>query len=222
MTAFINRFIPDAQNIDADQWLEQQIASDVTEGMAGRKMTAAQCADACRFQFAAGNNRAARAFVENQQRIVYPASKHGLLPERLRLESVDWWTRQLTKRNTRESEQARVKRGRVHRYVSDDLLTVYREARQRMRCWVERATLTDRNTGDVLDLQTVAAASQSNPENRRNELMTRIHGMESFSLCRGHSGRFITITAPGRFHANSGARYVGLSPRQVHDYLMLC
>ncbi|MDE0856319.1 MAG: replication endonuclease, partial [Nevskia sp.] len=67
--------------------------------------------------------------------------------------------------------------------------------------------------GQSFTLSELAELSTSNPELRRNELMTRVKGAEAIALARGDVGLFVTTTLPSRFHAVSD-RYDGSTPRQ--------
>ncbi len=79
-------------------------------------------------------------------------------------------------------------------------------------------------TGEVIPLEEVAAASLSNPANRRKAMMARIRGVEEFTKAREEVALFLTITCPSRMHARhfTGAAnpaYDGTSPRDAQAHL---
>lgn len=208
--------------------IEQWQADDRHAGMIGRRLNAQECADYCR-QTIATYPAAAAVPVSRalaifcwQQGIEPPDSDYGWLPKQLRLESPEWWAAQLSRTAERRRELAEIAAGRVRLYCSEQALQAARERRQRLADWMSRAELHDRESGEVLPLAVVAAGSISNPEVSRTELMVRIRGLEEYALVEGHAGRFVTLTAPGVFHRNAGARWAGLNPRQVQDYLCMC
>ncbi len=55
--------------------------------------------------------------------------------------------------------------------------------------------------GDCFSIGELAEKSTSNPELRRNELMTRCRGLEEIADARGDRGLFVTWTLPSRFHS---------------------
>lgn len=69
----------------------------------------------------------------------------------------------------------------------------------RQREWIELMAI-ESESGDVVDLKTVIDSSQSNPANRRHELMTRIAGCQEYAESNDHVAVFVTMTAPSRFH----------------------
>lgn len=225
MTAFINRFIPDNQNmvICAKQTAEQYAAEDYLLKNAV-KLTAEQCADYCRYFFAsftaqglASEREAIEPFLLSQ-RVKMPHSVVGWLPEKMRLEDKNWWARQLKKRDMREAEQGRIASNKVHKYCSDALLNIMKQQQARLAEWLQRSTITN-DDGFELSLAEVAKGSITNPRLRRNELMVRIKGMEQYAAILGHSCRFITVTAPSTYHKSKGEKYNGYTPKQVQEYL---
>lgn len=96
----------------------------------------------------------------------------------------------------------------------------------RQREWIELMAIESENC-DVLDLKTVIDSSQSNPANRRHELMTRIAGCQEYAESNDHVAIFITMTAPSRFHRlrQHGKYWVengnfdGATPRDAHAWL---
>lgn len=96
----------------------------------------------------------------------------------------------------------------------------------RQREWIELMAIESDN-GDVIDLQTVIDSSQSNPANRRHELMTRIAGCQEYAESNNHVAVFITMTSPSRFHRlrQHGKYWIenqnfdGSTPKDAHAWL---
>lgn len=228
MTAFINSFIPDNQNLqdttsDAINAHAQKVTS--TEKWTNRRFKAKDCADYCRLKFADQKAQAIqqteRDMIESfvlSQRVKMPHSSVGWIPEKLRLESVEWWARQLKKRDMREAEHKRMAVGKVKKYCSDELLKITQDNALRLNEWLERSTLENED-GETLNLKDVQQKSVANPRLSRNELMTRIKGMEQFASIFGHCGRFITPTAPSTYHRSKGDNWNGYTPKQVQEYM---
>lgn len=217
-------------------------------GMAGRGWLARECSEFCRIT-AANNPHPHQQkalilpFVE-AQRITAPkaAAPAGWLTEGElwaaelgRLIQPEWWARQIAKRDRRENEYRRLKAGTIRLYCSDAAIEEMRESRARLRDWMSRAELIDHESGEAVPLAMVAAGSIANPAVMRTELMVRVKGMDEFALFNGHAGRFITITAPSKYHRNSKRwgmnalpDFVGPvhpfapTPREVQQYLCKC
>jgi hypothetical protein len=233
---------------DADRKRQQYDAYNRTYDMAGRGWLVKECVDYCRLTITQHpHDHQQRPILRRfcrAQRIDMPeaVAPLGWLTEaelwaavRARLLSPMWWGRQLAKRDQREAEQRRIKAGGVRLYCSDTLLENMRESRARLREWVNRADLRDTTTGESVPLSLVAAGSVATPEIMRAELMTRIRGMADYALFEGMACRFITLTAPSKYHRNSrkwGANawpdFVGPvvpfspSPREAQQYLCKC
>jgi hypothetical protein len=200
-------FIPDNQ-----QW---QTPTDSIQAQ-----NAKECADYCREVFALNTTQQEQAitpFVLSKS-IKMPKSRTGWHSEKARLECGQWWSRQLKKRNTRQSEQAHIKQNKVKKYCSDSLLLIMQQQQARLADWLSRSYL-DGDNGEKLELDKLAQHSTSNPKLRRNELMTRIKGMEQYAAIFGHAARFITVTAPSTMHRSKGAQWAQMTPKQVQNYL---
>lgn len=227
MTAFINRFIPDNQAfvVNVEALHEQAIAEAVSNSWANKRMKAANCADFCRLTFADHNSQATKQtereaiknFIESQ-RVTMPKSSVGWLPEKMRLEAAEWWSVQLKKRDLRGQEHAQIKRGKVTKYCSDDLLIETQENKKRLSDWLDRTTLENSESGDVLSLKAIAAKSLSNPKLRVNELAVRTKGMAAYYQLMGWRGLFITLTAASSWHKTS-ATYNGASPKDTQKMM---
>ena len=148
--------------------------------------------------------------------------------------SEHWWRAALRKKVARVVEHAAIKLGVVHRknggYASDEACARRRQQLERNAALLQR-TLVRNEAGQVYTLAELAAASVSNRDNRRGELMTRIRGCEEFADARGHVGMFLTLTCPSRFHAvlsggkgpkarpRPNPRYEGADPREAQQWL---
>ncbi|WP_367155504.1 replication endonuclease [Methylomonas sp. HYX-M1] len=97
--------------------------------------------------------------------------------------------------------------------------------------WVvdEAKERNDRNIAKLKDTYLVSSrghmtifdawqSSVSNPINRRNELLTRINGMEKAANEMGYACLFVTLTAPSSFHSSS-RKYQGFTPRETLNVL---
>ncbi|EKO3441099.1 hypothetical protein DX883_12825 [Vibrio fluvialis] len=81
--------------------------------------------------------------------------------------------------------------------------------------------------GVQIDMTAVAESSQSNPANRRYELMTRIAGCQEYAEANEHIAIAVTMTAPSRFHRLrqngnhwiENKKYDGSSPKQAQEWL---
>lgn len=150
---------------------------------------------------------------------------------KLRLVNPSWWYRRMKIKQKRDVELKCIQSGQVHKLASPycsqiafDQLRMQDEATQalmketKLVCGDEEITLFD-----------AWEASTSNPYNRFAELVTRIKGIEADELSKGHEARFITITAPSKFHAyhssgHKNKKYfdadIQATPRDTHHHLM--
>lgn len=137
-----------------------------------------------------------------------------------------FWRRNLRKQLLKENENIEHAAGAVRRrgqcYVTDH--AVHRKA---ARAKINRATLESMEVvneeGLALNLQEVADKSVSNPALRRAELMTRCRGFEDTAKYMGHTGLFLTLTCPSRFHKFTGGvvnkKWHGATPKDGQKYL---
>jgi hypothetical protein len=121
----------------------------------------------------------------------------------VRLMDESFWRRAIGRIVVAAFENARRAAGMVSPHTSPyasisacEWLTIRQD---RQREWIELMAIESEN-GDTVDLQTVVDSSQSNPANRRHELMTRIAGCQEYAESNNHIAVFITLTAPSRFH----------------------
>lgn len=159
------------------------------------------------------------------------ATKFGISPpktatpsgEAKRFRCRRWWARRLTALHARLVDQVARELGLVSRvrqvYVSDPAHQLFLARKRRNRALL-KATEAVNEAGDRYTLAELSDLSVSNPELRRNELMTRIAGTEAVARRRGHSALFITWTCPSRFHAShskSGARNERFDRSSIRD-----
>lgn len=166
----------------------------------------------------------------------FPAKKSNYRSTCLRLTSIKFWRKLLrtTQARTLESEHIRV--GHVSRltnqlYVSDEATKRHEQKRKRNDRLLESLEAINEE-GFAATLLDLASVSTANPELRRNELMTRLRGLEEYADTQNLVGEFYTITTPSSMHRyrsiyrhgkyvssylNKG--YDGTTPRQAQAYL---
>lgn len=150
----------------------------------------------------------------------------------LRLICQRWWLRKLRVINKRKTEQFARERGLVSRkagiYCSNFGVAERLAQKTRNANFIDSMVVEtvpkEGETPFSLALADAVAGSVSNPENRRNELMTRISGFEEIAKALGWVGMFVTITAPAAYHCvlSSGIRngdYNGKTPKEAQNYL---
>ena len=139
-----------------------------------------------------------------------------------------YWRRQLSAVHGRALEEANRKAGKVHKnaniYVSDETLERRREQKKRNAVMLSDLIAVNQE-GQEYTLQQLSDLGVSNPKNRKAELMTRISGTEEIAQELGHAGEFLTLTAPGCYHATlkngkPNKRYNGATVRQTQQYLV--
>lgn len=142
-----------------------------------------------------------------------------------------WWRARLRETHKRWVEAACIQFGSVRRgrslYVSDDCLAARKSQRRRNDNALKAMVAECIETGEKVPLDEAVAASVSNPQNRRNEMMLRMDGMQLWAEENGHACTFLTITCPSRMHAcaSRGAavfdnsKFDGSTPRQAQAYL---
>jgi hypothetical protein len=194
---------------------------------------ARQCADICG---AVARNRPAQAAyvgishyaARHQIRMPQPTRGKTLAGCVARLCDSKWWRRAIRSTYARRSEEIERELGLVCRqkglYASDDSVARRREQKVRNRDLLT-SMMAVNDAGECFSVAELSDVNVSNPKIRRAELMTRIAGFERYAHQHGHSGQFITLTLPSRFHCvlhDSGAtnRKFDLSTvRDGHAYL---
>jgi len=139
-----------------------------------------------------------------------------------------WWLRQLRTNFGRQVEGQLRKSGFVNTrkspYVSKWALQRFLHSQARNQATLEGLEIECSETGETLELNQAIEASVSNPENRRNELMTRMRGWEEIAQTLGLTGLFFTLTAPSKYHAvgytgQPNPKFNGSTPRDTMTYL---
>lgn len=146
-----------------------------------------------------------------------------------RLADEQWWRSKLRKYHREQFEIGMIRAGLVHKkaaiYVSDESLRSYITMRERNNRILESLVAFNEEDNSEHILSDLAGHSQSNPDNRRAELMVRLHGTDQISQDLGHKSLFITLTCPSRMHpryASSGdpnPNYDCSSPSDANSYL---
>lgn len=194
---------------------------------------ARQCADICG---AVARNRPAPAAyagishyaARHQIRMPQPTRGKTLAGCVARLCDSKWWRRAIRSTYARRSEEIERELGLVCRhkglYASDDSVARRREQKVRNRDLLT-SMIAVNDAGECFSVAQLSDVNVSNPKIRRAELMTRIAGFERYALTRGHTGQFITLTLPSRFHCimhDSGEknpRFDQSTVRDGHAYL---
>ena len=146
------------------------------------------------------------------------------------LDNEKWWQRQAKKTAARAREYMAIALGMVGRgaesYISKECLSEWVKQQKDAAEFLENnfiAAESETANGfddlDIISLSEAAAGSTANPEIRRLEMMARIRGMKEAAEVAGHTAIFVTITAPGAYHYNSGKKWNGADPRDTQRYL---
>lgn len=145
-----------------------------------------------------------------------------------RLRCPDWWKRRAKKTIFRRIERSLIDLEVIHRreqcYVSNEAVSRSRSQRANNTQMLQAMEAINQH-GDVYTLAELAELSTANPELRRNELMTRIRGMEEHAKAHDRKAVFITWTTPSAFHAiksrtcRRNPNYEGQTPREAHQYM---
>jgi hypothetical protein len=146
------------------------------------------------------------------------------------LDNEKWWQRQAKKTAARAREYIALALGMVGRgaesYISKECLSEWVKQQKDAAEFLENNFIAAENETahgfddlDIISLSEAAAGSTANPEIRRLEMMTRIRGMKEAAEAEGQTAIFVTITAPGAYHYNSGKKWNGADPRDTQRYL---
>ena len=149
-----------------------------------------------------------------------------------RLIDESWWARKLEKSFKQYKEHCAIVTGKVRAgvspYVSNKTLLDYQSRKKANAAWLNTMIAVNEEHGFELSLADAVAASVSNPEVRRSELMVRMRGFEEMAQEQGYIGEFYTWTAPSKYHSwkkakkgkpYSNKKYEGASPRHTQQYL---
>ena len=138
-----------------------------------------------------------------------------------------WWRKKLTKLHSLSVEYVgqylKIVSKQSQIYITDANFKKGRENKKRNQLFMEKLELVN-EMDECIDLKDLADSTTSNPVNRRNELMARLHGFEVYADKHGFVADFLTITCPSRMHAvhNSGKRNDksdGTTPKEANRYL---
>lgn len=154
---------------------------------------------------------------------------YDLIPGALgRMRCADWWYRKLWRLRCEWREAQLRAVSLVHKYasvyISHDALVHKREQRRKALEFFKAHDLVNED-GDVIPMEDVVNASNSNPKHRRNEMMAGAKGLENIAELRGDCAVFYTITCPSKYHANKvngqpNPKWNHTTPRETSDYLV--
>jgi hypothetical protein len=139
----------------------------------------------------------------------------------LRMICPKWWLRKLLRLRDQCIEHLYIAAGMVGSrspYISSQSLREYNEQQAGAREWLE-STIIENADGVTLPLVDAADAGVANPSNRFIELVVRARGLEELADDAGKAGYFITLTAPSKFHANSG-KWQENNPKAAQAFLV--
>lgn len=207
---------------------------DVTISESHMKLVAKRNADMC-YQFSCSlleqGDEAPEVLSELEcivrQNNLSPRKGRHILGDISRYCSEKWWNKKLSKLQavTLETlaQYLRIISKQSQIYISDANFQRGRENKRRNQVFLSALEAVNEK-GECVDLKTLADTNTSNPVNRRNELMTRLHGCEVYGDKHDYVADFLTITCPSRMHAvhNSGKpneKYDETSPKSANQYL---
>lgn len=136
--------------------------------------------------------------------------RYGHEPMESRLSDFVWVRRRLRRFKALKTADFYRAYGFVHKnaepVIADQVLSDRKHARERNAKTLQNTIIYNKADMDEwLTLFSVSAASVSNPELRRIEMMVRLKGFESLADKAGHQALFLTFTTPSRFHAYHSA-----------------
>jgi hypothetical protein len=168
------------------------------------------------------------AMIARQMGVEPPAVKDDR-QAMLRCMDSAWWMRSLRTVHRRTREHGAIRLGFVSsqqgKYCSDEAAHSRVAQNRRNAKVLKNAKVLNVDTGQEFTLDVLAAKTTSNNVIRRGELMLRMDGCDDVAQERGDMGLFVTLTAPGSYHAvleKSGKpnpKYNGATPRDTQDYL---
>jgi hypothetical protein len=155
------------------------------------------------------------------------AKDEEILAAIARVSDSAWWRREIRNLQDRTLESLFIELGLVNRItgIYASTFSVTRKWQQWLRNDAILASLEAENDlGQVFNLLDLAKRGVSNLVNRRNELMTRIAGLEGYAKEQGHAAVFYTLTAPSKYHAyyskpcRPNPKYNNATPAETHAY----
>jgi hypothetical protein len=168
------------------------------------------------------------AMIARQMGVEPPAVKDDR-QAMLRCMDSAWWMRNLRTVHRRTREHAAIRLGLVSsqqgKYCSDEAAHSRVAQNRRNDKVLKNSKVQNVETGQEFTLDVLAAKSTSNNKIRHGELMMRMDGCDDVAQERGDVGLFVTVTAPGSYHAvqeKSGQpnpKYNGATPRDTQCYL---
>ncbi|MFD1806234.1 replication endonuclease [Pasteurella oralis] len=169
----------------------------------------------------------------------FPAPSWDMKKSRLTGEKIDialqkiscekYWLRILNRTQKRMIEHVSIACGEVRKqsssYISFNGFNGWLSKQKSNLDYLRSMTLINiDNPEEQIELFQTFLKSSSNPNNRRNEMMCRLRGLEEWAEREEHEALFLTLTAPSSFHAtrstgNLNKKWQGASPRDTQAYL---
>ncbi len=174
---------------------------------------------------------AVRAVIEQAVRLrgVEPPDEEDDKQAILRAMDGAWWRRNLRKEHVRTMEAAAIRLGFVSskagKYCSDEAALKRVGQNRRNANGLKKTRMRNAQTGQEFSLADLAAKGMGNNKLRRGEFMLRLAGCDKIYQELGHVGVFVTLTAPGAYHAvihETGERNPKFNlstPRETQAYL---
>ena len=175
-------------------------------------------------------------FVE-QYGIEPPPFEQDICPAINRMINEYWWRQQLRRIQSKAIDEVARDLRLVNKtgqpYCSNEVVRLKGLQDHRNRVLLQNhIAYKDDDPDTYAVLADLVDASVSNPSNRHAELMVRMRGFEECAKELGHTGLFLTLTCPSRFHptklvgkfpkqiAKDNPKYDGSSARESHGYLV--
>lgn len=140
-----------------------------------------------------------------------------------------WWRRNLRRAHMRALEAAAIRLGFVSskagKYCSDEAAVKRVAQNRRNQDGMRNTKMQNLETGQEFNLADLAAKGMGNNKNRRGEFMLRLAGCDKIYQELDHIGIFVTLTAPGAYHAvmhdtgEPNPKFNDATPRETQEYL---
>jgi hypothetical protein len=157
------------------------------------------------------------------------AKERHIKPKVERMADSRWWRRRIRNKHTRTSERLARQLGMVRKqeraYVSSVGMKIVRQRKAANDETLSKMEVENVETGQTMLVSEVALTGVGNPDVRYDEMMTRVWGIQETAKADKLGGRFVTLTAPSRFHSHyktSGQRiegHSGQTPRHAQRWL---